>query len=165
HHSTPPELTTFFTPLGAGFRWAAGMPGIPVGDTIVSLGPGQRCLASVIAAREARAGCIIVTGLAADERKLELARELGAHHAVNIEKDDITNLVREATDGRMADVVIDVTSYSVEAVKQAINLARRGGKAVLAGPKGPKAVPASLTDQVVLKALTILCALGVHSPQ
>src|SRR5207249_293831 len=121
--SIPPEIATFFNPLGAGFRWAVEMPGLSVGDTIVILGPGQRGLASVIAAREAGAGCIIVTGLAADERKLELARELGAHHAINIEKDDITNLVREATDGRMADVVIDVTSYSVEAVKQAINLA------------------------------------------
>ena len=61
----------------------------------------------------------------------------------------------------MADVVIDVTSYSVDAVKQAINLARRGGKAVLAGTKGPKPVPDFLSDQVVFKELTIIGALGV----
>src|SRR5438034_741617 len=72
--SIPPEIATFFNPLGAGFRWAVEMPGLSVGDTIVILGPGQRGLASVIAAREAGAGCIIVTGLTADERKLELAR-------------------------------------------------------------------------------------------
>jgi len=162
--SIPPEIATFFNPLGAGFRWAVEMPGLAVGDTIVILGPGQRGLASVIAAREAGAGCIIVTGLAADERKLELARELGAHQAVNVEKEDLTNVVREATNGRMADVVIDVTSYSVEAVKQAINLARRGGKAVLAGTKGPKPVPDFLSDQVVFKELTIIGALGVDYP-
>jgi len=159
--STAPEIAVLFNPLGAGFRWAVEMPGLSVGDAIVILGPGQRGLASVIAAREAGAGCIIVTGLAADEGKLALAREFGAHHAINVETDDAASIVREATSGRMADVVVDVTSYSVEAVNQAINLARRGGTVVLAGTKGPKAVPEFLSDRIVVKELTVKGAFGV----
>ena len=159
--SIAPEIATFFNPLGAGFRWAVEMPGLSVGDTIVILGPGQRGLASVIAAREAGAGCIVVTGLAADERKLALARELGAHHAINVEAEDVASVVGEATSGRMADVVVDVTSYSVEAVNQAINLARRGGTVVLAGTKGPKSVPGFLSDRIVMKELTVKGAFGV----
>jgi threonine dehydrogenase-like Zn-dependent dehydrogenase len=115
----------------------------------------------VIAAREAGAGRIIVTGLSADERKLELAKEFGAHHAINVEREDAASVVREVTGGGMADVVVDVTSYSVEAVKQAMGLARRGGTVVLAGTKGPKPVPEFMSDQIVFKELTVKGALGV----
>ncbi len=157
----PPEIATFFNPLGAGFRWAVEMPHLAPGDTIVILGPGQRGLASVIATKEAGAGCIIVTGLAADEHKLALARDFGAHHAINIERDDPAAIVRDTTDNRGADVVIDVTAYAVEAVTQACNMARRGGTVVLAGTKGPKPVPDFIVDRLILKELTLIGALGV----
>ncbi len=159
--SIPPEIATFFNPLGAGFRWAVEMPGLSVGDTIVILGPGQRGLASVIAAREAGAGCIIVTGLDADEMKLAIARDLGAHHTINVQRENVSQAVGEATLGRMADVVIDVTAYSTEAVTQAIDLAHRGGTVVLAGTKGPKPISDLLSDRIVFKELTIKGALGV----
>jgi threonine dehydrogenase-like Zn-dependent dehydrogenase len=157
----PAELAVLFNPIGAGFRWAVDMPRTAVGETIVILGPGQRGLACVIAAREAGAGCIIVTGLSRDERKLSLARELGAHHTIDIERESVTVRVREITNGQMADVVVDVTAYAVEAVTQAIDLARRGGRVVLAGTKGPRPVPDFLSDKVVMKELTIMGALGV----
>jgi threonine dehydrogenase-like Zn-dependent dehydrogenase len=159
--SIPPEIAVLFNPLGAGFRWAVDMPGLAVGDTIVILGPGQRGLASVMAAREAGAGCIIVTGLDADESKLALARELGAHHTINVDREDAGRVVSEATAGRMADIVIDVTAYSTAAVTQAIDLARRGGTVVLAGTKGPKPVPDFFSDRLVFKELTVMGALGV----
>ncbi len=128
------------------------------------LGPGQRGLASVIAAREAGAGCIIVTGLSRDERKLELAKEFGADHAIDVESENVVARVREITGGDMADVVIDVTAYAVEAVTQAIDLARRGGRVVLGGTKGPKPVPNFISDKVVGKELTVLGAFGVDWP-
>jgi 2-desacetyl-2-hydroxyethyl bacteriochlorophyllide A dehydrogenase len=156
-----PEIATLFNPLGAGFRWAVAMPHLEPGETIVVLGPGQRGLASVIAAREAGAGQVIVTGLAADERKLALAREFGADLTVDVESEDLRGIVREATDGRGADVVIDVTAYATEAVTQAIDLARRGGRVVLAGTKGQKPVADFFSDRVVLKELTLMGALGV----
>jgi len=156
-----PEIAVLFNPLGAGFRWAVEMPRLAPGDSIVVLGPGQRGLASVIAAREAGAGCIVVTGLAADERKLALARELGADRTVNVEEEDPAQAVREATAGRMADVVVDVTAYATAAVNQAIDLARRGGTVVLAGTKGPKPIPDFLSDRIVVKELTLMGAFGV----
>jgi threonine dehydrogenase-like Zn-dependent dehydrogenase len=107
----PAELAVLFNPLGAGFRWAVEMAGTKAGDTVAVLGPGQRGLASVIACREAGAGCIIVTGLAADERKLALARRFGAHHTIDVTTENPLARVREITDGRMADVVVDVTAY------------------------------------------------------
>ena len=160
----PAELAVLFNPLGAGFRWAVEMPGTKVGDTVVVLGPGQRGLASVIACREAGAGCIIVTGLAADERKLALARRFGAHHTIDVQAEDPVGRVREITDGRMADVVVDVTAYALEAVTQAVDMARRGGVIVLGGTKGFKAVPDFVSDKIVVKELTVMGAFGVDYP-
>lgn len=162
--SVPAEIAVLFNPLGAGFRWAVDIPRLRVGETIVVLGPGQRGLASVIAAREAGAGTIIVTGLSRDERKLELAREFGADHAIDSEREDVVQRVREITGGEMADVVIDVTAYAVEAVTQAVDLVRRNGRVVLAGTKGASPVPGFLSDKVVGKEVTILGAFGVDWP-
>lgn len=160
--SIAPEVATLFNPLGAGFRWAVEMPDLKVGNTVLILGPGQRGLASLIAAREAGAGTIIISGLAADERKLSLAKELGADVTVNVEADDLGATVREATGGRLADVAIDVTAYATGAVTDAIDLTRRGGVVVLAGTKGANPVPDFMSDKVVMKELTIKGALGVN---
>src|SRR6266446_3775582 len=70
------------------------LPVVP-GDGVLVLGPGQRGLASVIAARAAGADTIIVTGLSHDARKLALARELGADHVIDVEREDARARVRE----------------------------------------------------------------------
>src|SRR5439155_577504 len=59
----PASLAVMFNPLGAGFRWAVEIPATGPGDSVLVLGPGQRGLASVVAARAAGADTIIVTGL------------------------------------------------------------------------------------------------------
>ena len=137
------------------------VPGTKIGDTIVILGPGQRGLGSVIAAREAGAAKIIITGLSADERKLALAREFGAHETIDVEREDLVQRVREITGGALADVVVDVSAYSTEPVTQAIDIARRGGTIVLGGMKGPRPVENFYNDRVVGKELTIHGVFGV----
>ena len=156
-----PEIAVMFNPLGAGFRWAVEMPNTRPGDTVLILGPGQRGLASVIACREVGAGDIIVTGLAADENKLALAREFGATHTINVDEEDTAQRVRELTNGRGADVVVEVTSYATEPVAGSLDYARQGGTIVLAGVKGMKEVPGFVSDKAVLKELTIKGAMGV----
>lgn len=158
-----PELATLFNPLGAGIRWAVQIPGTTIGDTVVILGPGQRGLASVIATREAGASTIIVTGLSADERKLALAKEFGAHHTIEVEREDVVQRVREITDGAMADIAVDVSAYATEPVTQAIDVVRRGGTVVLAGMKGQRPVEHFYNDKVMGKELTIHGAFGVDS--
>lgn len=161
--SLPPELAVLFNPLGAGFRWAVEMPRSGPGDTVVILGPGQRGLASVIACREAGVDRIIVTGLAADARKLEVARLFGADATIDVENEDPVQRVRELTDGVGAQVVVDVSSYATEPITQAIDLAAAGGRVILAGVKGFRAVPNFVSDKVVLKELSLQGAIGVTS--
>jgi threonine dehydrogenase-like Zn-dependent dehydrogenase len=159
----PPETAVLYNPLGAGFRWAGEIGGVREGDRVVVLGPGQRGLASVIVAKRSGAAEIVVTGLAKDRAKLELARRYGATRTVNVEEEDVVDVVFELTRGEGADVVLEVTAYAVEPVAQSLSLARRGGTIVLAGVKGMKEVPGFVSDRAVLKELTIRGAIGVTS--
>ena len=159
----PASLAVIFNPLGAGFRWAVEMPGTGPGDTVVILGPGQRGLAAVVACREVNAGLIIVTGLAADAKKLELARAFGADHTIDVENEDAVARVKALTNGRGADVVVDVSAYATKPVRDALDMVRPGGTVVLAGVKGFKPVGDFVSDLVVLKEIRILGAIGVTS--
>jgi threonine dehydrogenase-like Zn-dependent dehydrogenase len=159
----PAALAVMFNPIGAGFRWAVEIPRTGPGDTVLVLGPGQRGLASVIAARAAGADLVIVTGLTRDARKLALARELGADHVIDVEAEDARVRVRELTGGRGADVVVEVTANAPEPVAEALHYVATGGRIVLAGVKGLKAVPDFVSDLVVAKEITIRGAFGVTS--
>jgi threonine dehydrogenase-like Zn-dependent dehydrogenase len=156
-----PEIAVMFNPLGAGFRWAVEMPNTGPGDTVLILGPGQRGLASVLACREAGAGRIIVTGLEADARKLALAREFGADATIDVQNENVVERVKELTGGRGADIVVDVSSYAVEPVVQAVDCIRMGGKIILAGVKGFKAIPGFISDKLVMKEASLQGAIGV----
>jgi threonine dehydrogenase-like Zn-dependent dehydrogenase len=158
-----PSIAVLFNPLGAGFRWAVEMPGTGPGDAIVILGPGQRGLASVIAARAAGADLIIVTGLSRDAPKLALARDLGADHVIDVEREDLRRRVRDLTGGRGADVIVEVASYTTEPVAEALWLAAPHARVVLAGVKGFKPVPEFVSDLVVVKELRLIGAFGVTS--
>jgi threonine dehydrogenase-like Zn-dependent dehydrogenase len=159
----PPEIAVMFNPLGAGFRWAVELPNTRVGDDVVIMGPGQRGLASVIACRQAGAGKIIVTGLAADAEKLKLAKLYGADYTIDVQNEDPVRRVREITGGKGVDVVVDVSSYAVEPIVQSLEFVRMGGTVVLAGVKGFKEIPKFISDIVVLKEITIKGAIGVTS--
>jgi threonine dehydrogenase-like Zn-dependent dehydrogenase len=160
----PASTAAMFNPLGAGFRWAVELPDTGPGDTVLVLGPGQRGLASVVAARAAGADTVIVTGLTRDAPKLELALELGADHTIDVEQEDANRRVKELTGGRGADVVVEVSANSPVPVAEALHYAAFGGRIVLAGVKGFKAVPDFVSDLIVVKELHLLGAFGVTSP-
>jgi threonine dehydrogenase-like Zn-dependent dehydrogenase len=159
----PAALAVMFNPLGAGFRWAVDMPQTQPGDTVVILGPGQRGLASVVACREVGAGDIIVTGLAADADKFDVARAFGANYCIDVENEDAVRRVKEITGGRGADVVVDVSAYATQPVVDALKMVKTGGKIVLAGVKGFKPVDGFISDYIVTKEIQIQGAMGVTS--
>jgi threonine dehydrogenase-like Zn-dependent dehydrogenase len=157
-----PELAVMFNPLGAGVRWAAYLGEVGLGDTVLILGPGQRGLTSVIAARASGAATIIVTGLGKDADKLALAREFGADHTINVEEEDVVGRVTEITDGAMADVVLELTPMAAQPIRDAVEAVRHSGRIVLAGLKGHKAIEL-VTDRLINKGITIKGAYGVNA--
>ncbi len=158
----PAEVAVMFNPLGAGFRWAVDYGKTGIGDTVLVLGPGQRGIAAVIAAKLAGARTVIVTGLAKDAAKLSLAKEFGADHTVNVEEENTVEKVMDLTGGVGADVVLELTPIASAPVIDAIEAVRHGGRVVLAGLKGGKRIEIT-TDRLINKAITMVGAYGVDA--
>jgi threonine dehydrogenase-like Zn-dependent dehydrogenase len=166
HHvpdSVPAQQATLALPLGNGFEWAYLQGRAAMGEAVLIQGPGQQGLACVIAAKEAGATCIIVTGLTRDAHRLALAKEMGAHHTIDIERQDLLEAVAELTGGHMADLVIDCASGGPATIVSAIHAARKGGRVLLCGRKG-KPVPEFESDLLFRKHLTVRGMRG-HSYQ
>lgn len=159
----PSHIAVMFNPLGAGFRWAVELPGAAPGDTAVICGPGQRGLASVLALKSVGVDNIIVTGLARDANKLEVAQRFGASATIDVDNENVVHRVKELTAGRGADLVVEVSSYATAPVAQALQLVRPGGQIVLAGVKGFKPVDEFVSDLIVMKEIRIRGAIGVTS--
>ena len=158
-----PAVATLFNPLGAGIRWGVTVPGTARGDVVAVLGPGIRGLCASVAAKEAGASFVMLTGLGArDAQRLALARDFGVDLAVDVADNDPVAALRAAT-GRLADVVVDVTAMAPTAFTQAVSLARVGGTIVVAGTRGGAEAPGFSPDTVVYKELRVLGALGVDA--
>lgn len=156
-------MATLFNPLGAGIRWGATLPGTGPGDVVVVLGPGIRGICALVAAREAGAGFVMVTGRGPnDHSRLEWASRFGADLVVDVGEADPVAELRRVTGG-LADVVVDVTAKAPSAFAQAIALARSGGTVVMAGTRGSPATPGFDPDHLVYKELRVLGALGVDT--
>jgi threonine dehydrogenase-like Zn-dependent dehydrogenase len=156
----PAGVAVMFNPLAAGLSWAGSVPRTGPGDRVVILGAGQRGLCCVIAARQAGARQIVVTGLGRDAEKLALARELGADTTVNAETGDVVAQVREATGGG-AEVVVDTTPYAPRSLNHAVGIAVRKGRIVVAGLKGLRPTGDFPVDDVIYKELTIRGVLSM----
>ncbi|MDB5761039.1 MAG: alcohol dehydrogenase [Herminiimonas sp.] len=159
----PAEQATLALPLGNGVEWAYLQGRASIGEAVVIQGPGQQGLACVIAAKEAGASCIIVTGLSADQHRLALAKEMGAHYTIDIEQNDLLESVADHTGGHMADLVIDCASGGPSTIVSAIHVARKGGRVLLCGRKG-RPVPEFDSDLLFRKNLTVKGMRG-HSYQ
>jgi threonine dehydrogenase-like Zn-dependent dehydrogenase len=101
--------------------------------------------------------------LEADDRKLGLAREFGADHTLVVDHDDVKQRIQEITDGRGADIVLDVSAYATEPVAASLDYVAQGGTVVLAGVKGFKPVPDFVSDKIVVKEIAVRGAIGVTS--
>jgi threonine dehydrogenase-like Zn-dependent dehydrogenase len=153
----PASLATLALPLGNGVEWAYLQGGTRIGETVLIQGPGQQGLACVVAAREAGAANVIVTGRAnpTDRKRLALARKLGADHVIEIEDDtDLVAQVRDLTGGEMADLVLDCASGGTATVTSAIRLARKGGRIMLGGRKFRR-IPEFDSDVLITRFLTV----------
>lgn len=150
-------------PLGNGIEWTYLQGGAGLGQCVVIQGPGQQGLACVIAAKEAGAGPIIVTGLSSDAHRLALARELGAHHTIDAEREDVVKAVAGITGGAMADLVLDCASGGPATAVSAIRLARKRGRVIL-GAQKRRPIPEFESDLLIRKFLTVKGMRGHSYP-
>ena len=151
----PPETGVLICAvLGNGIRWLQVIGDVSAGDTVVIEGPGQQGLAGVVVAKEAGAGRIIVTGMRKDRRRLEMAKAFGADVIIDVEKEDPVKAVSEITDGRMADIVMDVTGKP-EGAAAALDLVRKKGTVIIPGLYGMDREIPLVLDKMVFKEVKL----------
>lgn len=160
-----PVMATLFNPLGAGIKWGATLPGTAVGDVVAILGPGIRGICAAVAAKEAGAGFVAMTGVGPrDANRLASAESFGVDLAIDVSRQDAVSALQAATGGQLADVVVDVTAKAPSAFADAVALARPGGTVVVAGTRGGGGAPGFEPDLLVYRELRVLGSLGVDYP-
>jgi threonine dehydrogenase-like Zn-dependent dehydrogenase len=128
--------------------------GVHEGETVVVQGPGHQGLAVLEAVLAKRPRQVVVTGTSQDGLRLDAAKEIGATAVVMVDVDDAGAMVRDLTRGAGADVVFDVAT-ATQTVPMAVDLARSGGRILLAGLKHFAEIPGFVTDHIVLKSLQL----------
>ena len=158
-----PEVAGIATPMSNGIQWTLMDGGVGYASTVLIQGPGQQGLCCVMAAKQAGAAQIIITGMSKDARRLEVATALGADAVIDVERDDPLARVMALTDGKGVDVVVDCTVgagpkpvlLGIEATK------RRGGTMVVQG-EGNQEFPNFPIGRLTRKGMTLKSARG-HS--
>jgi threonine dehydrogenase-like Zn-dependent dehydrogenase len=151
----PDDVATLFIPLSNGVRWVVKEGGLSVGGRVLIQGPGQHGLGCVLAAREAGAATIVVAGTSRSPERLTLAKELGATHTIEADRQDVPAVVADVTDGDGVDLAVDLTPGVSETVEIAIRSCRKRGVVVLAGSKHGRPLEGFPHDEVVRKELTV----------
>jgi len=126
------EEGVFIEPLACvvrGQRVARLQPG----QTVLVLGSGVSGLLHIALARALGAGRIVATDI--NEYRLDAAQRFGADVAIHA-KDDVPARLRQANEGRLADLVI-VCTGAFPAFVQALQSVDRGGTVLFFAPTEP----------------------------
>ena len=166
-HRVPKGLTAeqagLATPMSNGVQWALVDGGVGYGSTVLVQGPGQQGLCCVMASKQAGADCIIVTGTAKDARRLQVATALGADAVIDVEHEDALARIREITNGRGVDVVLDCTVGAGTApTLLGIEAAKRRGATMVIQGEGNQEFPSFPIGRLTRKGMTLKSARG-HS--
>lgn len=123
-------------PISNGLYWVGGAGNLKAGSVLVIQGPGQHGLGCVVAGRELGASCIVVVGRPGDERRLSVAKDLGADGVVvDTDGTEITvcDRIRSITGGRLGDVVVQAAGGSAGLLSMSLALCETKGRLVNAG--------------------------------
>lgn len=137
-------------PLAVGLH-ATAQGNVGLGDRIIILGGGCIGLVTLMSAKARGASEMVVVDLF--EKRLEMAKRLGATAVINAKEENVEERIRELFNGEGADIVFE-TAGSPHTIEQTSHFARRGGTVVLVGMASQAVLPYNL-QQVMQKELKI----------
>lgn len=152
--SVPPYLACIQDPLGNAVH--ATMAGEIAGRTVAVLGCGPIGIFAVAVAKAVGASTVYATDT--KPYRLELARQLGANAAIDVTQTDIEAFITDETNGQGVDVVLEM-SGAPSAIRQAMRIARRGGRVSLMGIPSQN-VELDMAEDMIFKGLTVQCIVG-----
>jgi alcohol dehydrogenase/L-iditol 2-dehydrogenase len=164
HHlpdNVPFEYAALTEPICVAYNAMVEKTTIKPGDLVVIQGPGPIGIMALQVARLNGAGTLVVLGTDVDAHRLEVAAELGAHHTLNIQRENAVAFIRSLGDGFGADLVVDCTGAS-KALQQSLELVRPNGRITKIG-WGPQPLDFNL-DPLVAKAVTLQGAFSHTYP-
>jgi alcohol dehydrogenase len=133
---TPEAAVLINAVIANGIQWIRIHGGASIQSRVVIQGTGPQGLAATIAARESGASPIIVTGLMPEDKdRFALAKEFGADYTIDVRAENVVERVKEITQGKMADLVLDVTG-NPQVFQKSIELAKKQGTVVLGSLTG-----------------------------
>jgi len=100
---------------------------IEAGDVVLVSGPGAIGLLALQVAK-AQGATVIVSGTSIDEKRLAMAKQLGADHIIDITKEDVFAVVKELTGNKGGVDVLLECSGSPRAVDPGFLLTRKAGQ-------------------------------------
>ncbi len=142
-------------PLGCGIQTGAGSvlnrlkP--PPGSSFVVFGCGGVGLSALMAAKVS--SCSIIIAVDIVEKKLELAKELGATHTINALKQNAVEEIIKIT-RRGADFSIDTTGRE-ETINDALICLKRKGKAAVVASTGDNIIGIKMQPNLMGKSRTL----------
>jgi L-iditol 2-dehydrogenase len=136
-HRLPDQLTwdegAFTDNIGIAL-YAVERGHLQPGESVAVLGPGAFGALAVQVARTMGAGKVVLVGTR--EERLARMRDLGADALIAARGQDAIEQLKAVLGGRGADLVVEFAG-TPDAAREAIQMARRGGRVVLAGATGP----------------------------
>ena len=118
-------------PLACVVHGALELPKVTAGDLAIVSGPGAIGLLTTQVVKAAGA-VVVLLGTDRDAGRLDLGRDLGADHVLNVDQDDPQTFVDELTGGTGADVVLECAGVPA-AVPEGFEMARRNGRYLVLG--------------------------------
>lgn len=138
-------------PLAVGMH-AVRRSRLKPGEPVLVLGAGTIGLVTILSAKAAGAGEIIVADL--EDVRLNMAQKLGATRIINAGQENVLEVIKDLTHGFGVEVVYE-TAGSVPTTQQTIDLAARGGRIVWVGLAGEDRFPIPVL-QAIDKELDIM---------
>jgi L-iditol 2-dehydrogenase len=123
------EEATLVVTAGTAMYGLTELGGLVAGESVAVLGPGPIGLLGVAVAKALGASPVILTGTR--DNRLQIGRELGADHVINVRKENAVEAVRRITGGKGVDYVLEC-SGAADAVNEAGRMVNRGGRICLA---------------------------------
>jgi alcohol dehydrogenase/L-iditol 2-dehydrogenase len=138
-------------PFCVAYKALISNSNIKAGDVVVIIGPGPIGILSVKLAKLAGAGEIVVVGTEGDDKRLRLAKELGATMIINSSHEDPLKSILSLGDGYGADLIVDLAGSS-STLKLSMDAVRPAGQITKIG-WGRDPVNFSL-DPLIAKSVT-----------
>ncbi|MDO6585812.1 zinc-binding dehydrogenase [Salipiger sp. 1_MG-2023] len=128
------EEATLVVTAGTAMYGLTELGGLVAGESVVVTGPGPIGLLGAAVAKALGAQPVILTGTR--DNRLEIGKQLGADHVVNVRKEEnVVEKIRELNGGKGVDYVVEC-SGAPQALNEAAQMVNRGGRICLAAFPG-----------------------------